>query len=142
MRWLVDRPLPSSLLLGLYDDAGALEHVGVTSAFAEARRRELLEELGPLIVPLEGHPWEHGFLLAGGSVGRLKGAAGRWTPDMEHEWTPLAPVRVVEVAYDQFDDHRFRHAARFRRWRPDREPRSCTLDQLEPAAANLQELLR
>ena len=130
MRWLVDRPLPSSLLLGLYTQDGALEHVGVASGFAEPQRRELLRELGPLIVPLEGHPWEHGFSLAGGSTGRLKGAAGRWTPDMQMEWTPLAPVRVAEVAYDRLDDGRFRHPAKFRRWRPDRDPRSCTLAQL------------
>jgi ATP-dependent DNA ligase len=130
MRWLAERPLPSSLLLGLYDAGGELQHVGVTSSFAEAQRHELLRELGPLIVPLEGHPWERGFLLGGGTTGRLKGAAGKWTPEMELEWTPLAPARVVEVAYDRLDDGRFRHPAQFRRWRLDREPRSCTLDQL------------
>ena len=131
LRWLADRPLPSSLLLGLYDEDGALHHVGVAASFTEKLRKELLEELGPLIVPLAGHPWEQGFLVAGGSVGRLKGAAGRWTPDMEQEWTPVTPIRVAEVRYDQLDDNRFRHPARFRRWRPDRDPRSCTFDQLD-----------
>ena len=131
LRWLADRPLPSSLLLGLYDGAGALHHVGVAASFAEPQRHELLRELGPLITPLAGHPWEHGFLLSGGPTGRLKGAAGRWTPEMDMEWTPLEPVRVAEVGYDQLDGDRFRHPARFRRWRPDRDPRSCTLDQLE-----------
>ena len=140
-RVFVDRPLPSSLLLGLYDDGGRLHHVGIVTSFTESRRRELLHEIRPLIVPLEGHPWESGFLAEGGAVGRLKGSAGRWTPDQPRDWTPLAPERVCEVAYDQLDDHRFRHPARFRRWRPDREPRSCTLDQLDVAAPDVAALL-
>jgi ATP-dependent DNA ligase len=130
-RWLVDRPLPSSLLLGLYDAGGELRHIGVASAFAEHQRRALLEELEPLAVMLAGHPWEHGFLVAGSPVGRLKGAAGRWTPEMEQDWVPVAPTRVCEVAYDHVDRDRFRHPARFRRWRPDRDPRSCTFEQFE-----------
>jgi ATP-dependent DNA ligase len=140
-RWLGDRPLPSSLLLGLYDD-GDLRHVGVVSAFAEAQRAQLLEELAPRVGPLEGHPWERGFLLAGSPTGRLRGAAGRWAPEeMELDWTPVAPELVCEVAYDQVDDCRFRHPARFRRWRPDRDPRSCTLEQLDSAPVALGELL-
>jgi ATP-dependent DNA ligase len=140
-RWLVDRPLPSSLLLGLYGDAG-LRHVGIASAFAERQRHELLELLRPFVVPLAGHPWEHGFLLAGGATGRLRGAAGRWSPEeMELDWTPVAPELVCEVAYDQVDDCRFRHPARFRRWRPDRDARSCTLEQLDAPPADLGELL-
>jgi ATP-dependent DNA ligase len=128
-RWLVDRPLPSSLLLGLYDD-GSLRHVGIASSFTEARRRALLDELRPLVAPLAGHLWEHGFLLAGSPTGRLPGAAGRWSPEeMEQDWTPLRPELVCEVAYDQLDGARFRHPARFRRWRPDRDARSCTLEQ-------------
>jgi ATP-dependent DNA ligase len=123
----------TSLLLGLYDDADALVHVGVVASFRTPRRRELAHELAPLVVDLEGHPWEHGFLLAGGPMGRLKGAAGRWDPaTMEPDWIPLEPTRVCEVAYTQVDGRRFRHAARFRRWRPDRDPRSCRVDQLEP----------
>jgi ATP-dependent DNA ligase len=122
-----------SLLLGLYDDEGRLEHVGIASSFARQRRDELLEELRPLIVPLEGHPWEHGFLVGGGALGRLKGSAGRWTPDMQRDWIPVTPERVCEVAYTQLDGYRFRHPAKFRRWRPDRDPRSCTLDQLKPS---------
>jgi ATP-dependent DNA ligase len=140
-RWLTDRPRPSSLLLGLYDEEGALQHVGLATAFSEARRRELLEELSALAVRLHGHPWEHGFLVAGSRVGRLKGAAGRWTPDMPQDWVPLAPVRVCEVAYDQLDRDRFRHPARFRRWRPDRDPRSCTFEQLAVEPVELAELL-
>jgi ATP-dependent DNA ligase len=141
-RWLVDRPLPSSLLLGLYDDEERLRHVGLVSGFSERLRHELLERLRPLRVPLAGHPWEHGFLLAGGPIGRLRGAAGRWAPEeMEQDWTPVAPELVCEVAYEQLDDHRLRHPGRFRRWRPDRDPRSCGLDQLDAPAADLAELL-
>ena len=130
-RWRVDRPLPSSLLLGLYDRDGVLHHVGVAASFGVRQAEALLERLRPLRAPLEGHPWEHGFLLGGGSVGRLRGAAGRWVPGMAMDWTPVAPALVAEVAYDQVDERRFRHAARFRRWRDDRDPRSCTFDQLE-----------
>ena len=140
-RWLVDRPLPSSLLLGLYDD-GVLRHVGIASAFTEAGRRALLETLRPLVTELEGHPWERGFLLAGSPTGRLRGAAGRWSPDeMAQDWTPLRPELVCEVAYDQVDERRFRHPARFLRWRPDRDPRSCGFDQLETPSADPHELL-
>jgi ATP-dependent DNA ligase len=139
----VDRPLLSSLLLGLYDDAGELRHFGIVQSFTQKRRRKLLEELAPLRVPLSGHPWEHGFLTGGGPTGRLAGAAGRWSPqEMALDWVPLAPERVCEVAYDQLDDWRLRHPARFRRWRPDRVPESCTLDQLVPAGgAGALELL-
>ena len=132
----VDRPLLSSLLLGLYDDAGALRHIGIVQSFTQKRRRELLDELAPLRVPLTRHPWEHGFLTGGGPTGRLAGAAGRWAPgEMALDWVPLAPERVCEVAYDQLDHERLRHPARFRRWRPDRTARSCTLDQLASPAA-------
>jgi ATP-dependent DNA ligase len=141
-RWLVDRPLPSSLLLGLYDEDDVLRHVGIASSFTERLRTELLEKLRPLVVRLEGHVWEGGFLLAGGSVGRLPGAAGRWAPEeMEQDWTPVSPALVCEVSYEQVDDHRLRHPARFRRWRPDRDPSSCRLDQLETPAAPIRELL-
>ena len=132
-RLLADRPVLSSLLLGVYDDAGRLQHVGVCTQFSEEQRRQLLVELEPLIVPLAGHPWERGFLLEGSPIGRLKGAAARWSPDeMELDWVPLAPVRVCEVAYDHFDRDRLRHPARFRRWRPDRDPPSCTFEQFGP----------
>jgi ATP-dependent DNA ligase len=98
--------------------------------------------LRPLVVSLAGHPWEHGFHLAGGATGRLPGAAGRWSPEeMEPDWVPVAPELVCEVAYDQLDDSRFRHPARFRRWRPDRDPATCTLDQLVGAPVVPSELL-
>jgi ATP-dependent DNA ligase len=130
-RFLLDRPLPSSLLLGLYDDRGLLRHVGIASSFAQSRRKALLEEIAPYVVELSGHPWEHGFQLAGSPTGKLPGAAGRWTPEMTQDWVPLAPELVCEVTYDQVDAYRFRHAARFRRWRPDLDARRCTLEQLE-----------
>jgi len=120
----------ASLLLGLYDDRRELEHVGVASSMRRELRLRLFDELRPLIVPLQGHPWEHGYLIGGGALGRLPGSAGRWTPDMEHDWIPVRPERVAEVAYEQLDDFRFRHPARFRRWRPDRDPLSCSIEQL------------
>ncbi len=137
-----DRPLPSSLLLGLQDASGELQHVGLASSFSEDMQRELLGELLPLVVPLEGHPWEHGFLVEGSPMGRLKGAAGRWSPqEMERDWVPVAPVRVCEVAYDHLDQDRFRHPARFRRWRPDRDPRSCGFEQLGMTAPEPAQVL-
>ena len=129
-RWLPDRPLPRSLLLGLYDATNALQHVGIVSAIPESRRRALLEHLAPHVVDLRGHPWEQGFLLGGGSTGKLPGAAGRWTPEMTQDWVPLAPELVCEIAFDQVDGHRLRHPARFRRWRPDLDARTCTFAQL------------
>ena len=123
-----------SLMLGLYDDSGALEHVGVVSSLAAGVRTSMTAELAPLVVPLAGHPWERGFLASGGPTGRLKGAAGRWLPGMTMDWIPLAPRRVCEVAYTQVDGYRLRHPAKFRRWRPDREPRSCGLEQLAAPA--------
>jgi ATP-dependent DNA ligase len=123
-------PTVTSLLLGLYDAHDTLRHVGVASSFGRARGRELFERLRPLATGLEGHPWEQGFLLEGGALGRLKGAAGRWAPGMPMDWLPLRPVTVCEVAYDRVDDDRFRHPARLRRFREDREPASCRFDQL------------
>jgi ATP-dependent DNA ligase len=120
-----------ALLLGAYDDDGTLQHVGVASSFARRTREELARELAPLVADLPGHPWEHGFLLGGGPMGRLKGAAGRWAPGMVMDWVPLAPARVAEVRYTQVDGHRLRHPARLVRWRPDREPASCRLEQLD-----------
>jgi ATP-dependent DNA ligase len=127
-----DRPELGSILLGLYDEDDLLQHVGVAGGFSRQSGNELLEELGALSSPLEKHPWEHGFLLAGGHQGRLPGAAGRWQPEeMPLDWFPVAPTRVCEVRYEQLDLGRFRHPARFVRWRPDREPLSCRLDQIE-----------
>jgi ATP-dependent DNA ligase len=141
-RWLVDRPLPSSLLLALNDTAGTLRHIGIASSFTEARRRQLLEEIAPYVTELAGHPWERGFLLGGGTAGKLPGAAGRWSADeMEQDWTPLRPELVCEVAFDQVDDDRLRHPARFRRWRPDLDAEDCALEQLAGPSGSLRDLL-
>jgi ATP-dependent DNA ligase len=130
-RTYAGEPLVASLLLGLWDAAGALVHVGVSSSFPDRARRALYDLLAPDAVPLAGHPWQRGFNVGHSPVGRLRGSAGRWDPgEMAQDWTPLAPQRACEVAYDQVDAARFRHPARFVRWRPDRDPRSCALDQL------------
>jgi ATP-dependent DNA ligase len=124
-------PAVASLLLGLYDH-GQLRHVGVSSHFTDARRRDLARELLPLVVPLPGHPWERGFGLGRSPVGRLPGSAGRWDPEeMEQDWTAVRPQLVCEVGYDQLDGRRFRHPALFKRWRHDRDPLSCGIEQLE-----------
>lgn len=120
----------ASLLLGLYDEAGTLRHIGIAASFARQHRRELFAMLAPLVVPVEAHPWGGGFGLERSPLGRLKGSAGRWQPGMTMDWLPIRPL-VAEVAYDTVDDRRFRHPAQFRRWRPDRDPTSCTFEQLE-----------
>ena len=129
MRTMGDRV--ASLVLGLYDESGALRHVGVVISFSDRDRRALYDELAPLVTAIAGHPWEHGFGIGHSPLGRLGGSAGRWDPaEMDLDWTPLRPERAAEVRYDTVDDRRFRHPARFVRWRPDRDPRSCTFDQL------------
>ena len=130
-----------SLLLGLHDGV-VLRHVGVSATFTAQQRRELLGALAPLVVPPEGHPWEHGFNVGRSPMGRLPGSAGRWDAgEMVRDWVPLAPVRVCEVAYDQRDGARFRHPARLVRWRPDRDPASCGFDQLASDQASPAEVL-
>jgi ATP-dependent DNA ligase len=128
-----------SLLLGLYDDAGTLHHVGVAAAFAEARRRQLVGELAPLRVnALEGHPWRdwaEAEEAAEARGQRLPGATSRWNRGKDLGWEPLRPERVCEVAYDHMQGTRFRHAAQFVRWRPDKPPRDCRYAQLEATPA-------
>jgi ATP-dependent DNA ligase len=109
--------------------------VGVASSFTKERRRELFVELAPLAAPLRGHPWENGYGLEGGPIGRLMGVAGRWTPERPLDWVPLRLERVCEVTFDHTEAGRFRHPARFVRWRPDREPPSCRMDQLTALSA-------
>jgi len=129
-RPLIETAAAASLLLGLYQD-GALVHVGVASQFTGAQRKALFQELIPLATSLRGHPWERGFNLGPSPVGRLPGSAGRWIAgEMTQDWVPLRPVRVCEVAYDKLDGLRFRHPARFLRWRPDRDAASCDIGQL------------
>jgi ATP-dependent DNA ligase len=130
-RWHVSGSIVGSLVLGLHDEAGALRHVGVSSSFTREGREQLAELLAPLSTSIEGHPWEHGFGLGRSPMGRLLGAAGRWDPrEMPLDWVPVRPELVCEVGYDQVDGGRFRHPARFLRWRPDRDPASCTFEQL------------
>jgi ATP-dependent DNA ligase len=129
-RWMMDRRAIGSLLLGLYNDRGELRHIGVASSLSERARKGFLEELSPEAIPLEEHPWAEGFSIEPSPLGRLKGAAGRWTPAMAMDWVPIRPDRVCEVEFERFDGDRLRHAARFVRWRPDRTAGSCTFDQL------------
>ncbi len=127
-----------SLLLGLYNAEGTLASVGVAASFPMARRRELVEELAPLVVPLEGHPWDYS---ASGRTPR-ESEGSRWSAGKDLSFVPLEPSRVVEVAYDHMEGDRFRHTAQFRRWRPDRDPESCTYAQLEePVSYDLADVL-
>jgi ATP-dependent DNA ligase len=125
-----------SLLLGLYDDDGDLQHVGVAASFSDAKRRELVELLAPYREgALDDHPWKH---WAGGDPGvseqRMPGAKSRWSGGKDLSWEPLRPELVIEVAYDHMQGTRFRHTAHFRRWRRDKQPRDCTYAQLEVVA--------
>ncbi len=119
-----------SLLLGLYDDAGTLASVGVVGAFPMARRRELFTELQPLITTFDDHPWNWAAHEQGERTPR-KNETSRWNAGKDLSFVPLRPERVVEVRYDYMEGDRFRHTTQFVRWRPDRDPRSCTYDQLE-----------
>jgi ATP-dependent DNA ligase len=119
-----------SLLLGLHDEAGDLVFVGVVGTFTAARRRELFQELQPLVTTLDGHPWDWGDAGAKGRTPQ-SAAASRWSAGKDLSFVPLRPEHVVEVRYDHMEGDRFRHTTQFVRWRPDREPRSCTFAQLE-----------
>jgi ATP-dependent DNA ligase len=124
-----------SLLLGLFDDSGALQHVGVCASFTEKKRRELVEFLAPYRKnALSAHPWKHWTEHAPASSEaehRMPGAQSRWSGGKDLSWEPLRPELVVEVAYDHMQGSRFRHTAQFRRWRTDKKPGDCTYDQLE-----------
>ncbi|HZM89795.1 MAG TPA: ATP-dependent DNA ligase [Blastocatellia bacterium] len=119
-----------SLLLGLFDGSGALQHVGVCASFTEKKRRELVEFLEPYREnALVAHPWKH-WATQGGEH-RVPGGQSRWSQGKDLSWEPLRPELVVEVAYDHMQGSRFRHIAQFRRWRTDKKPGDCTYDQLE-----------
>jgi ATP-dependent DNA ligase len=121
-----------SLLLGLYDASGRLQHVGVTSAFTAQTRRDLVAELAPLRTnALDGHPWREWADAQEQFQGRMPGGQSRWSAGKDLSWEPLRVERVCEVRYDHMQGSRFRHAAIFERWRPDRSPASCTYSQLE-----------
>jgi ATP-dependent DNA ligase len=120
-----------SLLLGLYDDAGVLQHVGVTSSFSMERRRQLVKELAPLRrKAMDAHPWRE-WAGAAAESSRMPGAQSRWSAGKDLSWEPLRIERVCEVKYDHMQGNRFRHAAQFVRWRPDKPPRDCRYDQLD-----------
>jgi ATP-dependent DNA ligase len=124
--------LIGSLLLGLYTQDGELASVGVVGAFPMERRRELFWELQPLVTTFEGHPWDWGAWQDEAEGRTWRGStSSRWNPGKELSFVPLRPDRVVEVRYDHLEGRRFRHTAQFIRWRPDRDPRSCTYAQLE-----------
>jgi ATP-dependent DNA ligase len=126
--------LVGSLLLGLYDEDGGLHHVGVTSSFTMAARRELAIELAPLRKgAMEGHPWQ-AWAAAGEDATRMPGGQSRWSAGKDLSWEPLRIERVCEVKYDHMQGPRFRHAAIFLRWRPDKRPGECRYDQLEVTA--------
>jgi ATP-dependent DNA ligase len=121
-----------SLLLGLYDDRGSLQHVGVTSAFTMAARKALAHELEPLRAgALDRHPWREWADAMAAAGGRMPGAHSRWSAGKDLSWEPLRVERVCEVKYDHLQGDRFRHAAVFLRWRPDKAPADCRYDQLE-----------
>jgi ATP-dependent DNA ligase len=121
-----------SLLLGLYDDHGRLHHVGVTSSFTMARRKELVAELAPLRErALDHHPWREWAEAGVGETTRMPGGQSRWSAGKDLSWEPLRIERVCEVKYDHMQGPRFRHAAIFQRWRPDKPPKDCGYDQLE-----------
>ena len=131
-----------SLLLGLYTQDGKLASVGVVGAFPMERRRELFGELQPLVTSFEAHPWNWAQHQAGERTPR-KAEASRWNAAKDLSFIPLRPERVLEVRYDHMEGPRFRHTTQFVRWRPDREPRSCTYAQLEePVSYDLAEILR
>ena len=124
-----------SLLLGLYDNAGMLQHVGVCASFTAEKRSELLHFLAPYRNnALHDHPWKEwvGHLEADGETGsRVPGAQSRWSRGKDLSWEPLKPLLVVDVAYEHMQGARFRHMAHFRRWRTDKKPQACTYEQLE-----------
>jgi len=124
-----------SLLLGLYDDDGRLQHVGVTSAFTMAMRKQLVKELAPLRKnALQQHPWRE-WADAQGESGRMPGGQSRWSAGKDLSWEPLRVERVCEVKYDHMEGDRFRHPPVFLRWRSDKQPKDCRYDQLEVTPA-------
>lgn len=130
-----------SLLLGLYNEAGQLASVGVIGAFPMARRQELFTELQPLVTDFDAHPWAWARQEEGSRTPR-NAEGSRWAAGKDLSFTPLRPERVVEVRYDHLEGVRFRHTAQFVRWRPDREPTSCTYGQLEePVKFDLADVL-
>jgi len=144
-RWHKSGPIVGSLLLGLYNDEGDLQHIGVAASFPMARRAELVEELDPYRADaLNGHPWQDwaNAQVQENGEHRMPGAVSRWNAKKDLSWVPLRPELVVEIKYDQLEGRRLRHTGQFLRWRPDRDALSCTYDQLEvPVRYDLAEVL-
>jgi ATP-dependent DNA ligase len=128
-RYNEGKPVVGSLLLGLYDDNGLLHHVGFTSTIKREDKPALTKKLEPLIAPP-------------GFTGNAPGGPSRWSTKRSGEWQPLKPKLVVEVCYDHFSGHRFRHGTKLMRWRPDKSPEQCTLDQVKQKKADLMKLLK
>jgi ATP-dependent DNA ligase len=145
-RWHKSGPIIGSLLLGLYNDEGHLQHVGVAASFTMKRRAELVEELQPYRMDdYTGHPWEGWARQADPQAtgDRMPGAVSRWTGKKDLSWVALRPELVAEVAYEGMEGDRIRHTARFRRWRPDRTPESCNYEQLEvPVDYDLDDIFK
>jgi ATP-dependent DNA ligase len=138
-RWHKSGPVVGSLVLGLHDEAGRLQHVGVSASFPMTRRAALVEELQPYLL---GEGQDHPWLGELGSQRRPGGEPSRWNRDKDTSFVPLRPELVVEVAYDHMEGARFRHTAQFRSFRPDRDAASCTYAQLErPVRFDLAEVL-
>ena len=129
------------MLLGLFDDRGVLASVGVIGAFPMAVRKQLFAELQAYVTTFDGHPWNWAAQEDGERTPR-KNENSRWNAGKDLSFTPLRPERVVEVRYDYMEGVRFRHTAQFVRWRPDRDPESCTYAQLDrPVRFNLADVL-
>lgn len=143
-RWHKSGPIVGSILLGLYDDDGELQYLGAAAAFTMARREELLEELAPYRTnALDSHPWAQWQSPQTDDPERMPGAVSRWNSAKDLSWQPLRAERVMEVRYDQLEGGRFRHLARFERWRDDRTAQSCTFEQLDiPIRFDLGEVLQ
>jgi ATP-dependent DNA ligase len=131
-----------SLLLGLYDHDGNLGNIGVIGAFPMERRKQLFDELQPLVTTFDDHPWDWAKLPEEGTRTPRTAEGSRWAAGKDLSFTPLRPERVVEIRYDHMEGNRLRHTGQFVRWRPDRDPRSCTYEQLdEPATYDLADVL-
>jgi ATP-dependent DNA ligase len=128
-RYNEGKRIVGSLLLGLYNDAGLLDHVGFTSALKAEEKKALTKKLEKLIAPP-------------GFTGDKPGGPSRWSTKRSAEWQPLKPRLVVEVCYDHFSGGRFRHGTRLLRWRPDKAPRQCTLEQVAQKKTDLMRLLK
>jgi ATP-dependent DNA ligase len=128
-RYNEGKPLVGSLLLGLYDAKGLLHHVGFTSTIRREDKPALTRKLEPLVAPP-------------GFTGNAPGGPSRWSTKRSSEWEPLKPKLVVEVCYDHFSGERFRHGTKLMRWRPDKSPKQCTMEQVKQKKANLLKLLK